>query len=84
MGDNKCIESFLSGNPQGVYLYGRLGGPVIMSKRPPNHSVHTECIVMRALQSFYIVIYFTPGLSDGNMCPLMGGPSPDAASWAFG
>jgi hypothetical protein len=38
---------------------------------------------MRALQLFYIVIYFTPDLSDGNMCPLLGGRSLDVTSWAF-
>jgi hypothetical protein len=46
-----------------------------MSKRPPNHPVHTERTIMRALQSFYIFIYFTQGLSDGDTCPLLGRPS---------
>jgi hypothetical protein len=55
-----------------------------MSKRSPNHLVYTERIVIRALHSFYIFIYFTQGLSDGNACPLLGGPSPDVATWAFG
>jgi hypothetical protein len=46
-----------------------------MSKRPPNHPVHTERTVMRALQTFYIFIYCTCGLSDGDACPFLGGPS---------
>jgi hypothetical protein len=46
-----------------------------MSKRPPNHPVLAKCTVMRALQSFSILIHFTQGLSDGDMCPLLGGPS---------
>jgi hypothetical protein len=30
---------------------------------------------MRVLQTFYVLIYFTQGLSDGDTCPLLGGPS---------
>jgi hypothetical protein len=51
-----------------------------MSKHPPNHPILAEHIVMRVLQSFYILIYFTSGLSDGDTCPLLGGPSPVGSS----
>jgi hypothetical protein len=44
--DNKCIGSLLWVNPQGAYLYGELGGPVMMSERlPPNCPVYTEYTV---------------------------------------
>jgi hypothetical protein len=39
---------------------------------------------MRELQSFYIFIYFTQGLSDGDACPLLGEHLPDVTTWAFG
>jgi hypothetical protein len=39
---------------------------------------------MRALQSFYIFIYFTQSLSVGDTCPLLGRLSPDFATGAFG
>jgi hypothetical protein len=39
---------------------------------------------MRALQLFYTFIYFTCGLSDGDACPLLGGPSLNVVTWAFG
>jgi hypothetical protein len=51
-----------------------------MSKWPPNHPILIEHTVMRALQSFYILIHFTQGLSDGDTCPLLGGPMPVGSS----
>jgi hypothetical protein len=55
---------------EGLFI-GRLGGLIITSKQPPNHHVYTEHRVMRALQSFYIFIYFISNLLDGDMCPLL-------------
>jgi hypothetical protein len=50
---------------------------------PPNHPIHTKRTVMSALQSFYTFIYFTCGLSDGDVCPLLGGPSSNIVTWVF-
>jgi hypothetical protein len=43
---NKCTGFFPLGNPKGAIYRGL----VIMSKRPPNHPVHTKGTVMSALQ----------------------------------
>jgi hypothetical protein len=77
-----ALHSPLGESSCGLFI-GAVRGLVIMFKRPPNHPVHTECTVMRALQSFYIAIYFTSDLLDGDTCPLLDRHSPYVTSWAF-
>jgi hypothetical protein len=50
---------------------------------PPNCPIYTEYIVTGALQLFHTFIYFTLGLSNGDMCLLLSRPPSDDVAWVF-